>query len=54
MKEVVSMYRQCLTNLQERALVQLINKLTNYRIPPIIVIVKNLVEKIREYVVEKN
>ena len=54
MKEAVSMYRQCLTNSQERALVQLINKLTDRRMPPTTAIVKNLAEEIRGCAVGKN
>jgi len=54
MEEAVSIHRQCLTNAQERALVHLINKLTDRRIPPTASIVKNLAEEIRGQAVGKN
>ena len=54
MEACVSNHRQCLTNSQERALVQLINKLTDRRIPPTTAIVKNLAEEIRGCAVGKN
>jgi hypothetical protein len=53
-EECISVHRQCLTNSQERAIVHLTNRLTNRNIPPITVIVKNLVEEIRGYAVRKN
>ena len=53
-KKAVSIYRQCLTNSQERALVQLINKLTDRRMPPTTAIVKNLAEEIRGCAIGKN
>ena len=53
MEACVSNHRQCLTNSQ-RALVQLINKLTDRRIPPTTAIVKNLAEEIRGCAVGKN
>jgi hypothetical protein len=40
MEACVSSDRQCLTNSQKRALVQIINKLTDRRIPPTTAIVK--------------
>ena len=54
MEECISIHRQCLTNSQERALVQLINRLTDHRMPPTTVIVKNLAEEIRGCAIEKN
>jgi hypothetical protein len=54
MKEAVSTHRQCLTNAQERALIQLINKLTDRRMPPTSAIVRNLAEEIRGSAVGKN
>ena len=54
MEEAVSIHRQCLTNSQERALVQLINKLTDHRMPPTTAIVRNLAEEIRGALVGKN
>jgi len=53
-EEAVSMHRQCLTNSQGRALVLLINRLTDRRMPPTTAIVKNLVEEIRGCAVGKN
>ena len=53
-EEFISTYRQCLTNPQERALIELINKLTDQRMPLTTVIVKNLTEEIRGYAVGKN
>ena len=50
----ISIHHQCLTNSQERALIQLINKLTDRRMPLTTVIIKNLTEEIREYTVGKN
>ena len=44
----LSMYRQAFTNAQEKALIQVINWLTDYNIPQITAIIKNLVEEIRE------
>ena len=54
MEEAVSTHRQCLTNSQERALVELINKLTVRKMPPTSAIVKNLAEEIRGCAVGKN
>ena len=54
MEEAVSMHRQCLTNSQERALILLINRLTDRRMPPTTAIVKNLAEEIRGCAVGKN
>ena len=53
-EESISIYYQCLTNSQERALIQLINKLTNYRMSLTTTIIKNLTEEIRGYTIEKN
>ena len=53
-EEAVSIHRQCLTNSQEQALVELINKLTERRMPLTTVIVKNLIEEIKGYTVRKN
>lgn len=53
-KEASSIYRQCLTNSQERALVQLINRLTDRNMPPTTAIVKNLAEEIRGCAIGKN
>jgi hypothetical protein len=53
-EEAVLTYRQCLTNSQEKALIAIINNLTNRNMPPTITIVKNLVEEIRGYIVRKN
>jgi len=52
--EAVSMHRQCLTNSQEKALILLINRLTDRRMPPTTAIVKNLAEEIRGCAVGKN
>jgi hypothetical protein len=54
MEAHVSSNRQCLTNSQEKALLQIINKLTDRRIPPTTAIVKNLAEEIRGCAVNKN
>jgi hypothetical protein len=54
MPEAMSMYRQCLTNAQEQALVRVINRLTDRNIPPTTTIVKNLAEEIRECAIDKN
>jgi predicted phage-related endonuclease len=54
MAEAVSIYRQCLTNSQEKALVRVINQLTERRMPPTTAIVKNLAEEIRGCAVRKN
>ena len=53
-REAVSMHRQCLTNSQEKALILLINRLTDRRMPPTTAIVKNLAEEIRGCAVGKN
>ena len=53
-EECVSNCRQCLTNSQESALIELINDLTDRGIPPTTAIVKNLAEEIRGYAVGKN
>ena len=54
MEEAVSTYRQCLANTQERALVELINKLTIRKMPPTSAIIKNLAEEIRGSAIGKN
>ena len=52
--EAVSETRQALTNAQEKALISIINKLSDRRIPPTSVIIKNLIEEIRGAPVRKN
>jgi hypothetical protein len=54
MKETVSMYRQALTNAQEKALIRIINRLTEHRLPPTSAIVTNLAEEIRKALIRKN
>jgi hypothetical protein len=54
MKEAVSMYRQALTNAQEKVLIGIINRLTERRMPPTSAIVTNLAEEIRGASVGKN
>ena len=54
MEEAVSMYCQVLTNAKEKALVGIINQLTNYRMPLTSAIIKNLTEEIRGALIEKN
>lgn len=54
MAEAVSETRQALTNAQEKALISIINKLTERRMPPTSAIVKNLAEEIRGAPVGKN
>jgi hypothetical protein len=54
MEECISAHRQCLTKSQEQALVQLINELTDRRMPPTTAVVKNLAEEIRGCAVGKN
>jgi hypothetical protein len=54
MAEDRSANRQCLTNAQEKALIELIDKLTKRRLPPTTAIVKNLAEEIRGAPVGKN
>ena len=49
-----SQYHQALTNAQEKALIGIINNLTNRNMPPTSAIVKNLVEEIRGGPVGKN
>jgi Tc5 transposase-like DNA-binding protein len=53
-EEAISNHRQCLTNAQERALVHLINRLTDRGLQPTSQIVKNLAEEIRGDQVGKN
>jgi hypothetical protein len=48
------MYRQALTNAQEKVLIRIINRLTERRMPPTSAIVTNLAKKIRRASVEKN
>ena len=54
MTEAVSETRQALTNAQEKALIAIINRLTDRRMPPTSAIVKNLAEGIRGKPVGKN
>jgi hypothetical protein len=54
MAEAVSTHRQALTNAQEKALIGIINWLTDRRMPPTSAIVKNLAEEIRGAPVGKN
>src|SRR3982074_285663 len=49
-----SQYHQALTNAQEKALIGIINNLTNRNMPPTSAIVKNLAEEIRGGPVGKN
>ena len=53
-EEFISTYCQCLTNPQERALIELINKLTDQRMPLTTAIIKNLTEEIRGCTIGKN
>jgi hypothetical protein len=46
-EECISMHRQCLTRSEEKALIGLINRLTDRKLPPTPRIIKNLVEEIR-------
>jgi hypothetical protein len=48
------MYRQALTNAQEKALIRIINRLTERRMPSTSAIVTNLAEEIRKAFVRKN
>ena len=52
--EAVSETHQALTNAQEKALISIINKLTECRIPPTSAIIRNLTEKIRGAPIRKN
>ena len=54
MEEAVSIHYQTLTNAQEKALIQVINRLTDRKMPPTSAIVKNLAEEIRGAPVGKN
>jgi hypothetical protein len=54
MRECVSTHRQCLTDAQEKALISIINDLTNRNMPPTSAIVKNLAQEIRGCDVGKN
>jgi hypothetical protein len=53
-EECISMHRQALTSSQEKALIHLINRLTDRNLPPTPRIVKNLAEEIRGCAVGKN
>jgi hypothetical protein len=53
-KEANSLYRQCLTSIQEQVLIKQINTLTNKGMLPTSQIVKNLAEEIRGRGVGKN
>jgi hypothetical protein len=53
-KKAVSMYRQALTNAQEKVLIGIINRLTKRKMPPTSAIVTNLAEEIRRASVKKN
>ena len=53
-QEANSMHCQALTNAQEKALIGIINDLTNRNMPPMSAIVKNLAEEIRGELVGKN
>jgi hypothetical protein len=53
-QEDISTNRQCLTNSQEKALISIINSLTDRNMPPTSAIVKNLAEEIRGCAVGKN
>ena len=46
--------RQYLSNVEEKALIHIINKLTDRRMPPTSTIIKNLVEEIRGATIGKN
>jgi hypothetical protein len=54
MKEAIFIYRQALTNTQEKALIGIINRFTEHRIPPISTIITNLAEEIRGALIGKN
>jgi hypothetical protein len=54
MEKAISIHCQALTNAQEKTLIQVINRLTNHKMPPTSAIVKNLAEEIREALVGKN
>jgi hypothetical protein len=54
MKKAVSMYRQALTNAQEKALIRIINRLTKRKMPSTSAIVTNLAKKIRRAPIKKN
>ncbi len=49
-----SNYRQCLTDIQEDILINQINRLTDWRMPPTSQIVKNFTEEIIGCAVGKN
>jgi hypothetical protein len=48
------MYRQTLTNTQEKVLIRIINRLTKRKMPLTSAIVTNLIEEIRRAFVKKN
>jgi hypothetical protein len=48
------MYRQALTNAQEKVLIRIINRLTERKMPPTSAIVTNLTKEIRGASVGKN
>ena len=54
MEEACSIYRQCLTNAQERALIKLIHRLTDQILPPTVSTVKNFAKEIRGSTIRKN
>jgi hypothetical protein len=53
-EKAVSTYRQYLTNSEEKALIAIINNLTDRNMPLITAIVKNLAKEIRGCAVKKN
>ena len=53
-READSLFKQCLTNDQEQALIDRINYLSQKQIPPISRIVKNLAKEIRGASISKN
>jgi hypothetical protein len=48
------MYRQALTNAQEKVLIRIINRLTKRKMPPTSAIVTNLAKEIKRAFVKKN
>jgi hypothetical protein len=53
-QEATSIYYKLLTDMQEEALINQINKLITRGLPPTTYIIKNLVEKIIGYDINKN
>ena len=53
-QEATSLYYKLLTNTQEEALISQINKIIVYRLSPILQIIRNLIEKIISYNINKN